>query len=233
MFDIISNGNSSSSNCRWKYISAVLYIFKGKETIHSTKVRNIYFIQNARTKHMQENWLWILLWRTICDKVRTKYNLPKCNIFWFKCWHNQRKFEFQYYFNNTDVKPLDLDGGHDIILANWPNSKHVICNHNHNFPNKIPSHLYVLLKRTILCNCGIEAENNFLLESTAACPVKQSALTMYYTVNTVFMHYFDSLTYNLETHISQNWTTQEQVFPISLQKRLYRNSSININKKDK
>ena len=31
------------------------------------------------------------------------------------------------------------------------------------------------------------------------------------------MHYFDSLTENLETHISQNWTTQEQVFPISLQ----------------
>ena len=31
------------------------------------------------------------------------------------------------------------------------------------------------------------------------------------------MHYFDSLTENLETHISQNWSTQEQVFPISLQ----------------
>ena len=32
-----------------------------------------------------------------------------------------------------------------------------------------------------------------------------------------FMHYFDSLADNLQTHISQNWTTQEQVFPISLQ----------------
>ena len=31
------------------------------------------------------------------------------------------------------------------------------------------------------------------------------------------MHYFDSLTDNLETHIPENWTTQEQVFPISLQ----------------
>ena len=49
------------------------------------------------------------------------------------------------------------------------------------------------------------------------CPGKQSAFTMYYTVNTAFMHYFDGLTENLETHISQNWTTQEQVFPISLQ----------------
>ena len=55
------------------------------------------------------------------------------------------------------------------------------------------------------------------MESIAACPGKQSALTMYYTVNTVFMHYFDSSTDNLEIHISQNWTTQEQRFPISLQ----------------
>ena len=60
-------------------------------------------------------------------------------------------------------------------------------------------------------------EDNFLLESVAACTGKQSALTIYYTVNTAFMHYFDSLTDDLETNISQNWTTQEQVLPISLQ----------------
>ena len=125
--------------------------------------------------------------------------------------------DFQYYFNNTDVKPSVLDSGHEIILANWPNAKYVICNDNHNFPIKIPSHPYVLLKRTVLCNCGIAAENNFLLESIDTYPGKQSALTIYYTVNTVFMHYFDSLTNNLDTHISENWTTQEQVFPISLQ----------------
>ena len=86
--------------------------------------------------------------------------------------------DFQYYFNNTDVKPSVLDGGHEIILANWPNTKYVICSDNHNFPIKIPSHPYVLLKRIVLCNCGIEAEGNFLLESIAACPGKQSALTM-------------------------------------------------------
>ena len=98
----------------------------------------------------------------------------------------------------------------------------MICNDNHNFPIKIPIHPYVLLKRTVLCNCAIEVENNFLLESIAACPGKQSALTMYYTVNTAFMHYFESMIENseienLDIHISQDWTTQEQVLPISLQ----------------
>ena len=117
----------------------------------------------------------------------------------------------------TNVKPSFLDGGHETILANWPNTKYVIYNDNHNFPIKIPSHSYILLKRTVLCNCGVEAGDNFLLESIAACPGKQSALTMYYTVHTVFMHSFDSLTDSLDTNISPNWTTQEQVFPISLQ----------------
>ena len=86
--------------------------------------------------------------------------------------------DFQYYFNKIDVKPSVLDGRHEIILPNWPNTEYVICNDNHNFPIKILSHPYVLLKRTVLWNCGIEAENNFVLESIAVCPGKQSALTI-------------------------------------------------------
>ena len=130
--------------------------------------------------------------------------------------------EFQHYLNKTDVKPSVLDDRHEIILANWPITKYVTCNDNHNYPIKIPSHLYVLLKRTVLCNCTIHVENHFLLESIAACPGKQSALAMYYTVNTAFMQYFDSLKEDLEiteldAYISKNWTTQEQVIPISLQ----------------
>ena len=31
--------------------------------------------------------------------------------------------EFQYYLNKTDVKPSVLDGRHEIILANLPNTK--------------------------------------------------------------------------------------------------------------
>ena len=53
---------------------------------------------------------------------------------------------FQYYFNKTDVKPSVPDGRHEIILANWPNTKYVICNDNCNFPIKFPNHPYVLLK---------------------------------------------------------------------------------------
>ena len=62
-----------------------------------------------------------------------------------------------------------LDGGNEIILANWPNNKHIECNVNNDIPVKIHSFPYVLFNRGLLCNCEIEAENHFLLESLAAC----------------------------------------------------------------
>ena len=73
--------------------------------------------------------------------------------------------EFQYYYNKTDIKPTVLDGRFQIILANWPNYRKIMCSHNNNIPVNIPGHPYVLMIRSILCNCDIEAESNFLLEN--------------------------------------------------------------------
>ena len=56
-------------------------------------------------------------------------------------------------------------------------------------------------------------EDNFLLESIATCYGKPSDLIMYFTVNTAFMHYFDTLTDKLDVHILQNWTMHEQILP--------------------
>ena len=58
---------------------------------------------------------------------------------------------------------------------------------------KIPSHPYVLANTSVLCNCGIEAENNFLLASLAACHDADSKLVMYFMENTAFVSYLDSL----------------------------------------
>ena len=76
---------------------------------------------------------------------------------------------FDFYYNKTNVTPTVLDGGDEIILANWPNDKHIICNIDNDIPVKIPSHPYVQVNRSILCKCGIEADNHHLLESIASC----------------------------------------------------------------
>ena len=84
-----------------------------------------------------------------------------------------------YYFNKTDIKPMVPDGRYEIILANWPNVKHIVCNVNNYIPVKIPCFPYVLVNRSVLCNCRIEAENNFLLESLAAYHDAESKPIMY------------------------------------------------------
>ena len=89
--------------------------------------------------------------------------------------------KLKFYGNKTDITPTVLDGGDEIILANWPNDKFIICSINNNMPIKILSPPYVLVNRSVLCNCGIEVENHFLLETLATCQDTNSKLTVLYS----------------------------------------------------
>ena len=67
------------------------------------------------------------------------------------------------------MPPTVLNRSTEIILANWPDNEQITWNVNNDILVKIPSNLYVLVNRSVLCNCRIEVENNFPLESLAAC----------------------------------------------------------------
>ena len=78
---------------------------------------------------------------------------------------------------------------------------------NNYIPIRIPNHPHVLVNRSVLCNCCIEAEIHFLLESLAACHDSNSKLLMYFMVNTTFVNYLDkidNLTETLEFLIIRN-----------------------------
>ena len=127
--------------------------------------------------------------------------------------------KYAFYFNQTDITTTLLDGGVEINFGNWPEDKHIICNVNNDIPGKIPSHLHVLVKQSVLCNCRLEVENNFLLESLAACHDVDFKLVVYFMVNTAFVSYLDSLgnlTDSLQFPVLLNRTTYEQTLPISL-----------------
>ena len=127
--------------------------------------------------------------------------------------------KFAFYYNKTDITVTVLDGGNEIILPNWPNDRHIICNINNDIPVKIPSYAYVLVNRSVLCNCSIEAEINFLLESLAAYHSSNSKLTMYFMVNKAFVNYldqFENLTDSLDSPILLNKTTFEQTLAMTL-----------------
>ena len=80
-----------------------------------------------------------------------------------------------------------------------------------------------MVKRSVLCNCSIEAENNFLLESLAACHNTNTKLIMYFTVNTAFTNYIDqfNLMQELQMPILTNKSTSEFTLPVYLNKSTF------------
>ena len=152
-------------------------------------------------------------------KHKSKYSFKTMINFNLNAETIKENCKVKFYYNKTNITPTVLDGGNEIILANWPNDKHIICNINNHIPIKIPSHPYVQVKRSVLCNCGIEVENHFLLESLAAFQDTNSELTIYFTVNTASVNYLDkfpNLSESLEFPILRNKTTFEQTLPVSL-----------------
>ena len=113
-----------------------------------------------------------------------------------------------------------MDGGNKIILANWPTNKHIICSINNDILIEIPSHPYLLVNRSVLCNCGIEAENNYLLKSLAACHDSNSKLIMYFTINNAFTNYLNkfNLTEEVEIPVFTNKCTLKINLPVFLNK---------------
>ena len=151
--------------------------------------------------------------------VKGKHKYSCASAVYFNLEHEiKQNCEFEFYFNKTDITPSVLDGGHQIILANWPSYKRIIFTHNNITPVNIPSHPFVLLDRNILCNCDIEAKSNFLLESLAACSEHEKPdLEMYFTINLAFANYLDQLNETINIPIDRNWTHQMQILPIFIE----------------
>ena len=153
------------------------------------------------------------------EKHKTSYNCESAIHFNLDIDIIKENCNFRFYYNKTDITPTVLDGGNKIILANWPNDKHIICTINNDIPVRIPSYQYVLVNRSVLCNCGTEADNHYLLESLAACDDRNSKSTMYFMINTAFANYLDmfpNLTESLQLLLVKNRTKYKQTLPINM-----------------
>ena len=82
------------------------------------------------------------------------------------------------------------------------------------------------MNRIVLCNCGIEAENNYLLEMLAVCHDSKSKLVMYFTVNNAFTNYLNkfNLTEDVEIPIFTNKSTSEITLLVFLNKTNFHES---------
>ena len=87
---------------------------------------------------------------------------------------------------------------------------------NNDIPVKIPSHPYVLVNRSVLCNCRTEADNHYLLESIATYDNKFNSLVMYFTSNMALTNYLNMLPNLTIPLLIRDRTTYEQPLPINL-----------------
>ena len=69
----------------------------------------------------------------------------------------------------------------------------------------------------VSCNCGIEADNYYLLESIAACDNRYSKLITYITINMAFANYLDMFPNITESFpLIRDRTTHKQPLPVNL-----------------
>ena len=214
----VSIRNSTRSHNRAKHIGTLLHFQVNKPYIAFNSEAHIYIRQQELRTYKR------LIYECYCKELyivkhKSRYSCESMIYFNLDAETIKENCNFKFYYNKTDITPTVLDGGNEIILPNWPNDKHIICNINKNIPVKIPRHPYILVNRSVLCNWGIEAENYFLLESLAAFENASSKFTIYFTVSTAFVNYLDKFSqFDRVSWVpsKQNRTVFKQTLPISL-----------------
>ena len=114
-----------------------LYIALNKETYITLHTQELKMCKKIGYKYYCKELLVI--------KSKSRYSCTSAIYFNLESDVIKANCEFQYYYNRTDIKPTVLDGGFQIILANWPNYRKIMCSYNNNIAINIPSHPYVLM----------------------------------------------------------------------------------------
>ena len=120
------------------------------------------------------------------------------------------------YFYNTTIMPSVLDGGPQILLANILTPKRLICTYASDMACPVPSHDYVLINRSILCNCHMESGLTYLLKSIAFCETASADYTMSSALNLAFLHMIQDLWPGNFLQLPPGVTQEELTFPLDL-----------------
>ena len=96
-------------------------------------------------------------------------------------------FKFHYMYNTT-VPPVILDGGKEVLLANFYGQRSLKCAfQNGGLAKPIPAHTYAVVQREFLCNCQLDLEHASVLCRLNACSgSKPQNLVMKFVVNLAF-----------------------------------------------
>ena len=148
-------------------------------------------------------------------KHRSKHSCATSLFYQYSSEQVAQACNFHYYFNTTPT-PTVLDGGNQIVLANMISQKKLTCNKFQELATPFASQRYLMINRSVLCGCQIEADYAYLYELPAHCNAqKEQPTAMWFTINLGFQEHIrdlDSRIANLTSEVTQSM----QEFDIAL-----------------
>ena len=156
-----------------------------KQILHSYYCEELFLVKH-KSKHSCESAIYYNLSKEVCS--------------------------FKYFYNTTVMLSV-LDGGPQILLANILTPKRLICTYALDMACPVPSHDYVLVNRSILCNFHMESGLTYLLKSIAFCETASADYTMSFALNLAFLHMIQDLWPGNFSQLPPVMTEEELSFP--------------------
>ena len=110
--------------------------------------------------------------------------------------------KFDYYYNTT-VPPVILDGGRDVLLANFHGLRSLKCSSvNGGLAKPAPENTYAVVNREFLCDCQLDLEHASVLGQLSSCSKSStSKMHMKFTINLAFWELFKKRSPNSASNI--------------------------------
>ena len=137
------------------------------------------------------------------------YNLDPATI--------TKNCKFDYYYNTT-VPPIILDGGRDVLLANFHGPRALKCSSvNGGLSKPVSEIVYAVVNREFLCDCQLDLEHASVLRQLSSCVNSSSSkMHMKFTINLAFWELFKKRSPNSASNIQPQYVEEEQVFSVAL-----------------
>ena len=124
---------------------------------------------------------------------------------------------FDYYYNIT-VPPVILDGGRDVLLANFHGPRSLKCSSvNGGLAKPAPENTYAVVNRELLCDCQLDLEHASVLRQLSSCSKSSSSkMHMKFTINLAFWEMFKKRSPNSASNIQPQYAEEAQTFSVEL-----------------
>ena len=125
--------------------------------------------------------------------------------------------EFTYMYD-AKVAPTILDGGNDLLLANFHGPRSLKCDTKDSALAKpAPEHTYALVTRDFICDCQLDLEYTSILKQISACGEKTDYdMTLHLMVNLAFWQLLKQYQPKLATTVNPGLKRIKQTFPVQM-----------------